>query len=160
MLSSKDWQSRDCHTAALLPYWYNQRNLTSYCKSTWEFYFVKNKNSLAPRWHDKFLPEPYAFWHFWKAFTYAYACWHLWKAFTYATCSCIKRCQIICDPCEIHFILLRLRSRMLGILTMWINLQAHGYRLSFHPWVFKGIVSTGNVCALTSNSAGLRTHQG
>ena len=22
--------------------------------------FAKNKNSLAPRWHDKFLPEPYA----------------------------------------------------------------------------------------------------
>jgi len=24
------------------------------------FILRKNKNSLAPRWHDKFLPEPYA----------------------------------------------------------------------------------------------------
>ena len=58
------WTTRiDNHKITLLPlhcqYWYDQRNLTSYCNITWEFYFAKNKNSLAPRWHDKFLPEPY-----------------------------------------------------------------------------------------------------
>ena len=53
--------------------WYDRRNLTSYCKNAWGFYFAKNKNSLAPRWHDKFLPEPYA-------------CWHLWKPYIYAAC--------------------------------------------------------------------------
>ena len=72
------WTTRiDNHKITLLPlhcqYWYDQRNLTSYCNITWEFYFTKNKNSLAPRWRDKFLPE-------------SYACWHLWKPYTYAAC--------------------------------------------------------------------------
>ena len=72
------WTTRiDNHKITLLPlhcqYWYDQRNLTSYCNITWEFYFAKNKNSLAPRWRDKFLPE-------------SYACWHLWKPYTYAAC--------------------------------------------------------------------------
>lgn len=72
------WTARiDNHKIMLLPlhcqYWYDQRNLTSYCKITWEFYFAKNKNSLPHRWHDKFLPKPYA-------------CWHLWKPYTYAAC--------------------------------------------------------------------------
>jgi len=70
------WTARN-HKIMLLPlhcqYWYDQRNLTSYCKITWEFYFAKNKNSLPPRWHDKFLPKPYV-------------CWHLWKPYTYAAC--------------------------------------------------------------------------
>jgi len=37
------------HKIMLLPlhcqYWYDQRNLTSYCKITWEFYFAKNKKA-------------------------------------------------------------------------------------------------------------------
>ena len=47
---------------------------------------------------------------------------------------------------------------MLGIFIMRINPQAHGYRRSFHPSIH-GIISTGNVCALTPNLIGPRTHQ-
>ena len=50
--------------------------------------------------------------------------------------------------------------QLLGILTMRINPQAYEYHHNFHPWVFKGIISTGNVCALTPNLVGPRTHQG
>ena len=51
-MSRKDWQSQDYDAAALLPMWYDYRNLTSYCKITWRFYFMKNKNSLAPQWYE------------------------------------------------------------------------------------------------------------
>ena len=43
----------DNHKIMLLPlhcqYWYDQRNLTSYCKITWGFYFVKKIKYLAPK---------------------------------------------------------------------------------------------------------------
>jgi hypothetical protein len=42
-LSSKDWQSQNYGTAALLPMWYDQRNLTSYYKNTWDFILQKIK---------------------------------------------------------------------------------------------------------------------
>ena len=100
------WTARiDNHKIMLLPlhcqYWYDQRNLTSYCNITWEFYFAKNKNSLAPRWHDKFLPEPYT-------------CWHLWKPYTYAACFALSFVKLF-DPCEICFMLSRSRSQTLHI---------------------------------------------
>ena len=64
--------------------------------------FCENKNSLAPRWHDKFLPKPYV-----DIFE---------KTYTYDTCSSIEHYQIVCDPFEIHFMLLRSRSRTLLML--------------------------------------------
>ena len=50
----------------------------------------------------------------------SHICWYLWEPHTYATCSCIERCQIVCDLCEIRFILLRSRSRTLHIYSCWL----------------------------------------
>ena len=33
---------------------------------------------------------------------------------------CIELCQIVCDPCEIRFMLLRSRSRTLHIFSCWL----------------------------------------
>ena len=59
------WAARtNDHRTMVLPprcwCWYDQRDFISYCKNTWRILFCEKKaNSLAPQWHDKFLPEPY-----------------------------------------------------------------------------------------------------
>ena len=66
---------------------------------------------------------------------------YLWKPFTYATCGCIEYCQTICDPCEIHFMLLRSRSCRLHIC--------------FHSWVFQILVF---IAVVLSRFTYLTTH--
>ena len=64
--------------------------------------FILQKINILHLNDIKFLPEPYVE--------------ISWKSFTYATCFYIELCQIVCDPCEIHFMLLRPRSHTLHIL--------------------------------------------
>ena len=54
----------------------------------------------------KFLPEPYI--------AMSLKTSHICCLF------CIELCQIVCDPCEIRFMLLRSRSRILHIFSCWL----------------------------------------
>ena len=99
--------------------WYDRSNLTSYCKNTWVFILWKNINSFAPRWCDKFLPQPYV-----DIFE------KLIHMLLVLALSIVKLFATLATPCEIHFILLRSRSRTLHILfpllsILDINFRAH-----------------------------------
>ena len=101
LLSSRNWWSQDYHAAAHRQYLQLEKSYFLLQKYL-GILFCENKNSLAPRWHDKFLPKPYV-----DIFE---------KTYTYDTCSSIEHYQIVCDPFEIHFMLLRSRSRTLLML--------------------------------------------
>ena len=68
---------------------------------------------------------------------------HIWKPYTYATCFYIEHCQIVCDPWEIHFMLLRSRS--------------HTLHISFYCWVFQ-ILTTGGIAMVLSRLICSATH--
>ena len=102
------------------------------------------------------------------SFIWLYNIWNASMPCSYPTLSSIKALFIVGKPegnyCpgkeakswvlrENHF------EELLGILTMRINPQAHRYCHSIHPWVFKGIISIGNVRALTPNSVGPKKYQ-
>jgi len=82
-----------------------KKTLLLTAKMLGNFILWKNKkNSLAP--HMKFLPEPYI--------DMSLKTSHICCLF------CIELCQIVCDPREICFMLLRSRSRTLHIFSCWL----------------------------------------